>query len=63
MRHKMINLCPTTWEMASKMRNFSGWIRKQLRYKEDGWEIEDLIQEIDRFSNLLEIAEPINLLN
>ena len=30
MRHKMINLCPTTFEIASKMKNFSGWVRKEL---------------------------------
>ena len=54
MRQKMITLCPTTWEMASKMKNFSAWIRLQLRYKDDGWEIDDLIKEIDRFSKLLE---------
>jgi hypothetical protein len=30
MRQKMITLCPTTWEYASKMKNFSGWVRKQL---------------------------------
>lgn len=26
----MISLCPTTFEMASKMKNFSGWVRKEL---------------------------------
>ena len=26
----MITLCPTTFELASKMKNFSGWVRKQL---------------------------------
>ena len=30
MRQKMINLCPTTYEMAKKMPNFSGWIRNKL---------------------------------
>jgi ribosomal protein L37AE/L43A len=30
MRHKMINLCPTTFEIASKMKNFSGWVRQEL---------------------------------
>ncbi len=29
-RHKMVNLCPTTYEIAQKMSNFSGWIRKEL---------------------------------
>ena len=26
----MVTLCPTTYEIASKMDNFSGWIRIQL---------------------------------
>jgi len=26
----MINLCPTTFEIASKMPNFSEWVRKEL---------------------------------
>lgn len=30
MRHKMINLCPTTFEIASKMKNFSSWVRSEL---------------------------------
>ena len=30
MRNKMVTLCPTTYEIASKMDNFSGWIRIQL---------------------------------
>ena len=31
MRQKMITLDPTSWEIASKMKNFSGWVRQQLR--------------------------------
>lgn len=53
MRQKMITLCPTTWEMASKMRNFSAWIREQLRYKDDGWRINELIEEVDRLESML----------
>ncbi len=30
MRHKTITLCPTTYEIARKKTNFSGWIRQQL---------------------------------
>ena len=26
----MVTLCPTTYEVAQKMDNFSGWIRIQL---------------------------------
>jgi hypothetical protein len=30
MRQKMINLCPRTFEQASKMENFSQWVRMKL---------------------------------
>ena len=36
MRHKMITLCPTTYEIAQKMPNFSEWVRNRL------WESEDV---------------------
>lgn len=26
----MITLCPTTFEMASKMKNFSKWVRQKM---------------------------------
>ena len=29
-RHKMVNLCPTTYEIASKMTNYSKWVRSEL---------------------------------
>lgn len=32
----MINLCPTTFEQASKIANFSEWVRMKL--KEEGLE-------------------------
>ena len=31
MRQKLITLDPTTFEIASKMTNFSEWVRNQLR--------------------------------
>jgi len=34
MRQKMITLCPTTYEMARKMDNFSAWIRQELMKKQ-----------------------------
>lgn len=30
MRQKLITLCPTTFEKATKMHNFSAWVRKKL---------------------------------
>jgi hypothetical protein len=31
-RQKMITLCPTTYEIAQAMPNFSQWVREQLKY-------------------------------
>ena len=30
MRHKMVSLCPTTYEKAQKIENFSKWVREKL---------------------------------
>lgn len=30
MRHKMVSLCPTTYEKAQKIDNFSKWVRAKL---------------------------------
>jgi len=30
MRNKMITLCPTSYELAQKMPNFSAWVRMKL---------------------------------
>ena len=49
----MVTLYPTTYEYAQKMANFSLWIREQLVYRDAGYEIADLIQECERYSELL----------
>jgi hypothetical protein len=49
----MITLCPTTWESAAKMRNFSKWIREQITWKDQGFEIRELLEEVDRLESLL----------
>ena len=30
MRHKMVSLCPTSYEKAQKIPNFSKWVRTKL---------------------------------
>ncbi len=30
MRNKMITLCPTSYELAQKMPNFSSWVRRKV---------------------------------
>jgi len=46
MRHKTITLCPTTYEIARKMDNFSAWIRIQILAFDNGGEsLEDAIRQ------------------
>ena len=46
MRHKTITLCPTTYEIARKMDNFSAWIRIQLlAFDQGGESLEDAIRQ------------------
>ena len=40
MRHKMVSLCPTTYEKAQKIDNFSKWVRAKLL--EDAAPMEDV---------------------
>jgi len=36
MKHKMVTLSPETHKIASKMDNFSGWMRARLRQFDEG---------------------------
>lgn len=46
MRHKTITLCPTTYEIARNMDNFSAWIRIQLLAFDSGGEsLDDAIRQ------------------
>ena len=40
MRQKLITLDPTSYEIASKMQNFSHWVRTQLRKTRDPLQME-----------------------
>ena len=51
MRHKMVNLCPTTYEIASKMKNFSGYVRQVMLESKD---VEYLESEVTRLSKLID---------
>ncbi len=42
MRHKMVSLCPTTYEKAQKIPNFSKWVRSKLL--EDAGPMEDVVK-------------------
>jgi hypothetical protein len=35
MRQKLITLCPTSFELASKKANFSSWVRRQLLQEQE----------------------------
>ena len=41
MRQKMITLCPTTFELASKKPNLSNWVRDKLRTERNRLELTD----------------------
>ena len=40
MRQKLITLDPTSYEIASKMENFSQWVRRKLRQTRDPLQME-----------------------
>ena len=44
MRHKMVNLDSTSHEYASKMSNFSAFVRKQIKLHMEGETIEDAVR-------------------
>ena len=46
MRHKMVSLCPTTYEKAQKIENFSKWVRDRLL--EDDRESEERVKYFAR---------------
>ncbi len=45
MRHKMVNLDSTSHEYASKMSNFSAFVRKQIALHMAGETIEDAVRQ------------------
>ena len=53
MRNKMLTLDPTSYEWASKHRNFSRWVRERINDEINGDTIEVYTKELDRMSQLL----------
>ncbi len=53
MRHKTITLCPTTYEIARKMPNFSQWCRKIILNADTINDIQLLELELDRKTQLI----------
>lgn len=45
MRHKMVNLDLSSWEYASRMSNFSAFIRTQIALHMQGETIEDAVRQ------------------
>lgn len=55
MRHKTITLCPTTYEIARNMDNFSAWIRIQLLAFDNGGEsLADAIRQREHWKALFD---------
>ena len=54
MRHKMVNLDSTSHEYASRMTNFSAFVRECIANHSNGEDSEYLKEEIDRLKKLLD---------
>ena len=58
MRQKLITLCPTTYELASRKTNFSDWVRNKLRSERNRREMPQHEREyldnnvIDRYTKI-----------
>lgn len=53
MRNKMVTLCPTTYEIAQKMDNFSAWIRIQILAFDNGGEtLDDAIRQRNHWKKM-----------
>lgn len=61
MRHKMVNLDPTSHEYASNMKNFSAFVRKQIELHRNGETIEDAVRQRNfwkqKYEDLKELIE------
>jgi predicted house-cleaning noncanonical NTP pyrophosphatase (MazG superfamily) len=53
MRQKLVTLCPTTFELATKKRNFSAWIRRMLNEEADGYTADHYAEENARLQQLI----------
>lgn len=53
MRQKLVTLCPTTFELAMKKRNFSAWIRRMLNEEADGYTADAYAEENARLNELI----------
>jgi len=54
MRNKMITLCPTTYEKASKIKNFSGWIRWCITHRQDLLNVQETINDLEEENKRLQ---------
>ena len=59
MRHKMITLCPTTYDKASKIKNFSGWIRWCIKNRKDLLKVEEVIDDRNYLESKVENYEQL----
>lgn len=52
MRQKLITLDPTSFEIASKMPNFSDWVRRELRKFRDEQQrtVNEIYHDSDKFA-------------
>lgn len=54
MRHKTITLCPTSYEIARKMPNFSQWCRTILLNKDTINDVQLLEEQLEKKTQLID---------
>lgn len=61
MRHKMVNLDLSSWEYASRMDNFSAFVRNQIALHMQGETLEDAVRQRNfwkqKYEDLKELIE------
>ena len=61
MRHKMVNLDLSSWEYASRIDNFSAFVRNQIALHMQGETLEDAVRQRNfwkqKYEDLKELIE------
>lgn len=55
----MVTLCPTTYDKASKIKNFSGWIRWCIKNRKDLLKVEEVIDDRNYLESKVENYEQL----
>ena len=55
----MVTLCPTTYDKASKIKNFSGWIRWCVNNRKNILKMQEIIDDKDYLESKVENYEQL----